>query len=44
MLASSKAEENKILPSVKNLHPSSDKHAGLLQDGWAPDENAEVLF
>lgn len=35
-----KAQENKVVPSVTNLHPSSDSHTGLLQDGWVPDEKA----
>lgn len=28
------------MPSVTNLHPSSDSHTGLLQDSFAPDEKA----
>lgn len=38
MLASWKAEENKA-----NLHASSDKQNGLLQDCWDPDEKVMLL-
>lgn len=33
----SKAEENKVVPSVTSVHPSFDNHTVLRWDAWTPD-------